>query len=296
MNGTITLLVVIVCLGTAGDAGAQTQGDERAIRQAIDAMTAAFNKRDDAATGAVATSDADFVTVTGNWTKGTKAYTEARQKRFATALKNASIAPVDTHIQFLKPDVALAHVTHEIRGMLDESGRELPPHRELSSRIFLKTDGKWLMTAFHNTTVATAAAAPSIQGTWRLVETALRAPGGAWETRPAPQGGLFVFTARHYSYFYVRGSERRARFADANKPTPAEMAAAYESFIAGAGSYRFDGRTLMLQSDFRKNPNEMTGETWQWDTQMDGDTVRFVFVNPPFLPGREWRLTVVRIE
>lgn len=60
--------------------------------------------------------------------------------------------------------------------MLDESGRELPPHRELSTRIFLKTDGKWLMTAFHNTTVATAA--PSIQGTWRLVETALRAPGG----------------------------------------------------------------------------------------------------------------------
>lgn len=74
------------------------------------------------------------------------------------------------------------------------------------------------------------------------------------------------------------------------------MAAAYESFIAGAGSYTFDGRTLMLQADFRKNPNEMTGETWRWDTHMDGDTVRFVFVNPPFLPGREWRLTLLRIE
>lgn len=251
MKGTIPLLVVILCLGAAGGAGAQTQADERAIRQAIDAMTAAFNNRDDAATGAVATSDADFVTVTGNLTKGTKAYTEARQKRFATALKNASIAPVDTHIRFLKPDVALAHVMHEIRGMLDESGRELPPHRELSSRIFLKIDGKWLM---------------------------------------------FVFTARHYSYFYVRGAEPRARFADANKPTPAEMAAAFENFIAGAGSYSFDGRTVMLKADFRKNPNEMTGETWQWETQMDGDTVRFVFVNPPFLPGREWRLTVIRIE
>ena len=138
MNSTITLLVVILCIGGAGNSRAQTPADERAVRQAIDAMTAAFNKRDDAATGAVATSDADFVTVTGNWTKGTKAYTEARQKRFATALKNASIAAVDTHIRFLKPDVALAHVTHEIRGMLDESGRELPPHRELSSRIFLK--------------------------------------------------------------------------------------------------------------------------------------------------------------
>jgi uncharacterized protein (TIGR02246 family) len=295
MNRTLTLLVVIVCVGGALDSQAQTPADERAIRQAIDAMTAAFNGRDDAATEAVATADADFVTVTGNWTKGANAYTQARRKRFATALKNASIAPIDTHIRFLKPDVALAHVTHEIRGMLDESGRELPPQRELSSRSFLKSDGKWLMTAFHNTTVATAAA-PSIQGTWRLVETALRAPGGAWETRPAPQGGLFVFTARHYSYFYVRGSEPRARFADANKATPTEMAAAYESFIAGAGSYGFDGRTVLLKADFRKNPNEMSGETWQWETQLDGDTMRFVFANPPFLPGREWRLTVIRIE
>ena len=48
----------------------------------------------------------------------------------------------------------------------------------------------------------------------------------------------------------------------ANRPTPVEMAAACDSFIAGAGSYAFDGRTLMLRADFRKNPNEMTGETW----------------------------------
>lgn len=296
MHRTLALLVLFVCVGAAGGAGAQTQADERAIRHAIDAMTTAFNNRDDSVTRAASSSDADFVTVLGKWTKGVNTYLEARQKRFATALKNAWIAPVDTHVRFLTPDVALAHVTHEIRGMRDESGRELPAHRELSSRIFLKTGGKWLMTAFHNTAVATVAATPSIQGTWRLVETALREPGGAWETRPTPQGGLFVFTARHYSYFYVRGSEPRARFADANKPTPVEVAAAYGSFIAGAGSYDFDGRTLRLQADFRKTPNEMTGETWQWETQLERDRAQFVFVNPPFLPGREWRLTVVRVE
>lgn len=296
MKRTLTLLAVVACIQGGADARAQTPADEHAIRQAIDAMTAAFNSRDDAATEAVATADADFVTVTGKRAKGAKAYTAARQKRFATALKHASIAPVETSVRFLKPDVALAHVTHEIRGMVDESGRALPPHRELSSRIFVKIEGKWLMTAFHNTTVAAGLASPSLQGTWRLVETALRTPGGAWETRPAPQGGLFVFTVRHYSYFYVRGSAPRARFAEANKPTPAEMAAAYDSFIAGAGSYSFDGRTLLLTADFRKDPNEMTGETWQWETQIEGDTARFVFVNPPFLPGREWRLTVRRVE
>ena len=38
-------------------------------------------------------------------------------------------------------------------------------------------------------------------GAWQLVETAVRAPGAGWDRRPVPQGGLFVFTQRHYSYF-----------------------------------------------------------------------------------------------
>ena len=99
--------------------------------------------------------------------EGRGGYTEARRQRCASALKTLDRTRRYT-IRFLTPDVALAHVTHAIRGMLDESGREQPPHRELSSRC----------------------------------ETAQRAPGGAWETQPAAQGGLYVFTARHYSYFY----------------------------------------------------------------------------------------------
>ena len=49
--------------------------------------------------------------------------------------------------------MALAHVTQEIRGMLDADGKELSPHRELSLRVFVREHGKWLMTAFHNTAV-----------------------------------------------------------------------------------------------------------------------------------------------
>lgn len=51
-----------------------------------------------------------------------------------------------------------------------------------------------------------------------------------------------------------------------------------------------------MQADLRKNPNEMTGETWRWDVQIEGETMRLVFANPPFLPGREWRVTVTRVE
>ena len=143
---------------------------------------------------------------------------------------------------------------------------------------------------------ATAQAPPSIQGAWRVVELAVRVPGQAWTVRPGPQAGLYVFSARHYSYVYVPGDKPRFVFKDANRPTEAEKAGAYDSFIAGAGSYTFDGVTLALKADLRKNPNEMTGENWSWQAEASGDTLRLVFADPPFLPGREWRTVLVRIE
>lgn len=141
-----------------------------------------------------------------------------------------------------------------------------------------------------------AEATPGLVGAWRLLETAVRAPGAAWDARPAPQGGLFVFSTRHYSYFYVRGAAARPLFGDANRPTEAERAATFETFIAGAGRYTFDGRVAVLNADYRKNPNEMNGAAWRWDAELAGDTIRFIFANPPFLPGREWRLTLLRLE
>lgn len=139
-------------------------------------------------------------------------------------------------------------------------------------------------------------AAVRIDGAWTLTETAFRSPGGPWEARPAPQGGLFVFSGRHYSYFYIPGPDRRARFAHPNQPTDAERAAAYGSFIAGAGSYTFDGSTLALKADFRKNPNEMNGDFWRLEAQLHGDRLQLVFVNPPFRPGSEYRMVLVRVE
>jgi uncharacterized protein (TIGR02246 family) len=133
---------------------AQTQEDEAAIRQAVATMTTAFNTRDDQVTASLTTTDADFVTVTGAWSRSSADYLAARRARFATALKTASIRVIDIKIRFLRPDVALAHVIQEIHGMLDGDGKELPPHRELSLRVFVQEHGKWLMTAFHNTTVA----------------------------------------------------------------------------------------------------------------------------------------------
>jgi uncharacterized protein (TIGR02246 family) len=307
------LVVPAVTMGQRGQPSGSA-GDREQITAILSRWEDAWNNHDMAAFASLFHEDGTWVLWTGAVWTGRRVIEEGHAAVHKTIFRNSVQREHLEELTFVGPDAAVVRFCSVL------TGSEQSPREPIRSRKFLvvtRRQGQWKVSwgqntrlrsdvpdsecfatlrtrGLHNATTATAA--PSIQGTWRLVETAVRLPGGAWETRPAPQGGLFVFTARHYSYFYVRGSEPRARFADANKPVPAEMAAAYDSFIAGAGSYGFDGRTLMLKADFRKNPNEMTGETWQWETQMDGDTVRFVFENPPFLPGREWRLTVERIE
>ena len=150
----IVSTLVSLSFSNVSQINAQTQEDEAAIREAVATMTTAFNTRDDQATAGLTTTDADFVTVTGAWSKSSADYLAARRARFATALKNASIRVIDIKIRFLRADVALAHVTQEVRGMSDDHEKELPPHTELSVRVFIREHGKWLMTAFHNTTVA----------------------------------------------------------------------------------------------------------------------------------------------
>lgn len=87
------------------------------------------------------------------WRKGRDSIERALKSRFDTALTNAIVKTVGVRIRFVNPGVAIGHVTNEIDGMLDENGRKLPAHRELSIRVFLKERAGWLVTAFHNTTV-----------------------------------------------------------------------------------------------------------------------------------------------
>jgi len=145
----------------SSQAAGQPADDEAAIRKVIDAMTTAFNTRDEEATPSLMTEDADFVNVMGSWSRGAAEIARARHGRFTTALKNASIRIIDVRTRFIRPDVALVHVNHEMTGMLDTAGNELPPHRELSLRVVVKESGKWLVTAFQNTTVSASTARSS---------------------------------------------------------------------------------------------------------------------------------------
>ena len=129
------------------------RADEDAIKAIINSTTDAFNNHDPRAWLRLATADAELITARGEVMHGTAEIEKGLTALFQGRNKNASVRTLDIRLRLIRPDVALAHVTNEISGVVDASGQTLPPSRELSSRILVKDQGVWRMTAFHNTVV-----------------------------------------------------------------------------------------------------------------------------------------------
>lgn len=130
-------------------------GDEGAIKRVIVGTTDAFNKHDAKAFTRFYTSDAELVTVRGERMSGTAEIEKNLTAIFATRARAATLKTLDVSIRFIKPDVAIAHVTNEMTGVVDSEGAKLPAHLELSIRVLVRNKGTWRVTAFHNTIIST---------------------------------------------------------------------------------------------------------------------------------------------
>ena len=85
--------------------------------------------------------------------KGVAAIERGLAVIFATRGQAARLTTLDITVRFVRPDVALVHVTNEMSGVTAPDGRSLPSHRELSLRVVTKEHGVWRISAFHNTIV-----------------------------------------------------------------------------------------------------------------------------------------------
>jgi len=154
------MLTVLVCVATGLAASIRavemsqapsSRDDEAAIRRVIADQTAAFNRHE--VDRALFTENADFVNAQGIWLKGAADIERARNAQFQSALRAAAIKILDVRVRFVASDVAIAHATYEISGMIGLDGLMTPPHEELSLRVLVKNNDRWLVTAFHITTI-----------------------------------------------------------------------------------------------------------------------------------------------
>lgn len=141
---------------TTGNAQSIGSGeDQEAIKQIITEMTDSFNKHDAKALTRMYMPDAEFVSVRGDSVKGAAKVEDLLGAFFATRAKAATLKTLNVHVRFIRPDVALVHVSNELSGLTTSSGQNLPAHEELSLRVFVKEkDSAWRIAAFQNTLVA----------------------------------------------------------------------------------------------------------------------------------------------
>jgi uncharacterized protein (TIGR02246 family) len=125
--------------------------EEEAVTAVIVAMTEAFNRHDVTAWTRLATPDAQLVTVRGESMNGVAEIEKGLNALFQTRNRHASLKILDIKVRLIRRDVAIAHVTNELSGVIGPDGQKLPAHREFSLRVFVKDQGVWRISAFHNT-------------------------------------------------------------------------------------------------------------------------------------------------
>ena len=127
------------------------RNDEDAIKAVIAATPEAFSRHDAKAWAKYCTPDAQLVTVRGESMNGVAEIEKGLTRIFETRGRNVTLKTLSVTVRFIRPDVALAHVTNELSGLLTPQGTVQPPHQELSVRVLVKDRGAWRITAFHNT-------------------------------------------------------------------------------------------------------------------------------------------------
>jgi uncharacterized protein (TIGR02246 family) len=125
--------------------------DEAAIRAAITAMTEAFNAHDPKAWSRLCTEDVQLVTGRGEVMNGVAEIERGLTTLFQTRNRTARARTLKLTVRFIKDDVAVAHVTNEVAGVVGPDAQTQAPQREMSLRVFVKDSGDWRLTAFHNT-------------------------------------------------------------------------------------------------------------------------------------------------
>lgn len=140
---------------THSDHSSARTADEAAIGATLRQLVAAWNRGDGVAYGALFTTDADYIDVTGTHTTGAEAIGRLHTFLFEGPLKGSQLegayGQTPGEVQFLAPDVALVigGGTTRLAGQT-----EAPEDRgSINTTVLVKRDSAWRIRAFQNNRV-----------------------------------------------------------------------------------------------------------------------------------------------
>lgn len=143
----LTLLTLILLTITTNALPSQS-ADEAAIRENVKQLEKGWNKKDGALFAKPFAEDADYVIINGQHIKGRKVIDRAHQHIFDTIFKETTVNYQIEQIRFLRPDVAVVHVSGSRTGPTPAL-----KHNAFFTLVMTKEDHGWTIAAFQNTLV-----------------------------------------------------------------------------------------------------------------------------------------------
>jgi uncharacterized protein (TIGR02246 family) len=125
--------------------------DESAVRNVLAEYAVSWNDHDMAAFGRLFTEDCDYVNIAGVQWKGAQEIVQRQAELFQNRLKTAVRTLTGVEVRFSTPDVALVHATWDVTGSSRPAREAVPVLKEITTMTMVKTNGKWLITAFQDT-------------------------------------------------------------------------------------------------------------------------------------------------
>jgi uncharacterized protein (TIGR02246 family) len=151
---TVQSVLYTILIATASSiALAQSPEDEGQIRTIATSWQTAWNAHDMKALFALVTADADFVNVGGKHWKG-REQIEAEHTLRLVQFQESTWTTKGVTVQFLKPDIALAHVDWGIVGDKDPDGSLRKPREGVFTWILTKQGRRWQIRAAQNTNIS----------------------------------------------------------------------------------------------------------------------------------------------
>ena len=153
MSGRVLIHVVfLVCLFTLSAAGsAQSRADEDAIHAVLKTHTEKWNVHDMDAWAEILHDDADWVHWRGGVWRGKAQIREGHRQIHLTYYKATRMSPQRVEdLQFLTPEIAVAHVRSELTGDERSPGQTFQYRKTI---VFTKKNGDWRIRALHNTRI-----------------------------------------------------------------------------------------------------------------------------------------------
>src|SRR6185295_6140853 len=143
------VFVTLLMLGFSEEPVDTQSADEAAMRESVKQMETGWNTKSGALFAKPFAEDADYVVINGNYIKGRAAIETGHQRIFDTIYKDTTLSLTVKQIRFLRPDVAVVHV----------SGQRVGPTKDVVNDamitiVMTKQKDGWLIAAFQNTAVA----------------------------------------------------------------------------------------------------------------------------------------------